>query len=123
MSVLDKLQDMMPARVVLALMTSLGVVMIYMVRINLSMGIIAMVHTVSTLDEAAHHTRTIPYCLQHLEAGDTDAHANISYTNAEGNSIYNGSIATPTPNVVAYSNDYNLTMEQVCRPLLFNYVQ
>ncbi|ROT72385.1 putative sialin-like [Penaeus vannamei] len=89
MSLGKKLTAMVPARVVLAMMTSLGVVTIYMVRINLSMGIIAMVHTVSASDEAAHHTRTVPYCLKYRQTDEKDTNNTSFTTTTETYASYN----------------------------------
>ncbi|XP_047497040.1 sialin-like isoform X2 [Penaeus chinensis] len=113
MSLVKKWTAMMPTRVVLAMMTSLGVVMIYMVRINLSMGIIAMVQTVSASDEAAHHTRTVPYCLQRRQTDD-NTNDNVSFsTAAETLSNYNIGDSTELPDAAEYSYEYNLTMEEL----------
>ncbi|XP_069987753.1 putative inorganic phosphate cotransporter isoform X2 [Penaeus vannamei] len=113
MSLVKKLTAMVPARVVLAMMTSLGVVTIYMVRINLSMGIIAMVHTVSASDEAAHHTRTVPYCLKYRQTDEKDTNNTSFTTTTETYASYNVSISTTLPDTAEYSYDYNLTMKEL----------
>lgn len=113
MSLGKKLTAMVPARVVLAMMTSLGVVTIYMVRINLSMGIIAMVHTVSASDEAAHHTRTVPYCLKYRQTDEKDTNNTSFTTTTETHDSYNVSISTTLPDTAEYSYDYNLTMKEL----------
>ncbi|XP_042882305.1 sialin-like isoform X2 [Penaeus japonicus] len=85
MGIFRRINDMVPARVALAIISALGTTMIYMVRINLSVAIVDMVVIVSTSD-ASSRARTTPHCLESLEGDISNITGNID-SNSKNNLV------------------------------------